>query len=823
MRLSTNFDGKIIQVTEALDRYDAVSNQVVNIDGMLNDLGLESSIASKWCHPDRENLRNEIDSIIVSENDIIIYHFYGYSENVLTWIKQQYCTKIIIYHNITPHKFFNKDKKMAHFCREGRNQLRDNISQFHWFWGDSQFNVDELIELGADPTRTAVLPILVSSPKQSIPLPREKGQWTFIGRVAPNKGLVELVRLFGEVHAQHPDVADSLIIVGQANPKDAYVQLVEKEIADSGVADRIKLTGKVHDFERDQILRASDVYVSLSEHEGFGVPLIEAALYGVPVVALDRAATRETLGDSEGVKSEINQVGEMITRTSSDERYRTNLLADQMKNARRFSPESVRNELVTALSQVVPSKNFYKMISVIICTYNRKDHLDRCLDYLSYQSSDAFEVIVVNGPSDDGTDEILQKYEGRIKVVLNSARNLSVSRNLGIDASSGDIIAFIDDDAIPFDDWIATILKEYNRRPLQTAGIGGPAYYAGSLWFQAEDNGIDLDCQVKVNIASSEIGKNGWFRYNTGTNATFPRNYLEEIHGFDEQFDYFLDESELCFRLQKQGFIIGYSTNIYVRHEFAQSHNRKGKLNYNWHTICKNTSYFIATNSGREGDDLKSYIKGRMEKERVSPIEAAFQTQEITAEERDRHVLAIWAGVEQGLADAKNWPKTRKILERPETFLSFSIETQPRRSFTGHSAATYLRGLQGTAALRRIWRSRNLILSPGKRIAADGASAEFDRPVKRRQKFILKAGSRSILLSICHFDLPAVSDGFAGNVNWSLSALSRIAQIHAAEPVDVVDGGVMGYGNAGFLDAETRGSPSPRCPSGHSLCCHGRH
>ena len=90
-----------------------------------------------------------------------------------------------------------------------------------------------------------------------------------------------------------------------------------------------------------------------------------------------------------------------------------------------------------------------KKVSIVICTYNRADFLKRTLKSLQYQIYKNFEVIVVNGPSTDGTKDILEQYKGIVKIAVNPKTNLSISRNMGIRMSAGDIVAFIDDDAIP--------------------------------------------------------------------------------------------------------------------------------------------------------------------------------------------------------------------------------------------------------------------------------------------------------------------------------------------------------------------------------------
>ncbi|WP_244131910.1 glycosyltransferase family 2 protein, partial [Burkholderia gladioli] len=182
----------------------------------------------------------------------------------------------------------------------------------------------------------------------------------------------------------------------------------------------------------------------------------------------------------------------------------------QRRNTERFTSDAVRKRVVDALRKVLPAAKRFTTVSIIICTYNRADLLERCLDYLQYQTNQNFEVVGVNGPSNDGTDAVLERYKDRIKIGSNPQRNLAISRNIGIDLADGDLLAFIDDDALPFDDWVETLLEEFNRRPLTLGALGGPAYYAGTLRYQSEDIGINKFAEAKGNIESREIGENGW-------------------------------------------------------------------------------------------------------------------------------------------------------------------------------------------------------------------------------------------------------------------------------------------------------------------------
>lgn len=788
-KMGNGFAGRVIQYIDALDFGDAVSNQVLRIDAVLRSLGYTSLICSKWHHSSVAERRVGLDDIALTELDVAIVHFVGFSEHVVPHVLSKRCTRILVYHNVTPHHFFDKDSALHEFCRRGRLQLVEVLPSFHSFWGDSKFNVEELQSLGVNPARTHVVPILVGEPSASMAnaAGREPGAWMFLGRIAPNKGQVELVELFSRVRTEQPAFAQKLYLVGSYDRDDQYYQGLCSSIRELGLEENVVVSGKVGDEEVKRYFCESTVYVSASKHEGFGVPLIEAAFYRLPVVALSGSAVDETLGGV-GVAPASEDLALLAKRVQADDEFRAALLVEQGRNAERFDFGSVSNAVEAALHDVLPKESPFRTLSIVICTLNRADYLSRCLDYLQYQTERNFEVVVVNGPSTDGTEEVLEAYRGKIKRADNPLKNLSVSRNIGIEMASGDLVAFIDDDALPFDDWVAELLREFNRRPLTLAGLGGPVYYAGTLEFQMQDVGINKFAEAYPNIESERIGTDGIHRSLLGTNTCFRTDILRELGGFDEQFDYFLDESELCFRLQERGFIVGYSSDVLLRHEFAQSENRGGRFKFNWYTICKNTAYFISAYSGLAGGALDEYLRRRMQSERIQPLRDARDCGELDASECARYVDDIERGWLQGVEDSKNFPRLRTLECKSDGLLLYKCRAEHplvgveikrlhvciiTKEFVGFA------GGGGIGTLYYHLASELLLMGHRVTVITPGESDD----VYRRGRFSVRY---SKVHPVCTGGAGATS--FVANANWACSALSVLAVAHAEYPVDVVEG-----------------------------------
>jgi glycosyltransferase involved in cell wall biosynthesis len=793
--IKTDFNGQIFQVIEALDWGDAVSNQVIALDSMFQELGFSSGIYAKSHHINVHNLCSDLEDLQVTDKDIVILHYVGYSGYVLPYVKNLRCTKVFVYHNITPHTFFQSETPLYELCYEGRQQLgEDVVENFHYFWGDSSYNLEELLQLGVDPKNCSVVPIIVPIPEVEAesPLHFELKNWLFVGRIAPNKGQVSLVELFSKIRSKANNIANKLYLVGRYQVNDLYYQELIQKIKFLALEEHVVLTGKVSDDKLESYFHDASIYVSMSQHEGFGVPLIEATHRGLPVVALRNTAIPETMGNSPGLANSPEELENIIIDILHNSEHLNTLIKEQKHNAIRFTHQNVEERLVEALEKILPVRQQFSTVSIVICTFNRAELLERCLDYLKYQTNQNFEVVVINGPSTDHTSQIIDKHKDHIKFATNPQANLSMSRNMGIELSDGDLIAFIDDDALPFDDWIETLLREFNKRPLTLAALGGPVYYAGTLDFQAEDIGINSLAETEVNIDSGKIGREGWERSLLGTNTCFRADVLREVQGYDEEFDYFLDESELCFRLQKLNYIVGYCNNLFVRHEFAQSENRVSKYSYNWFSICKNTAYFIATYSGIQENELLDFISNKIQKDRLEPLRIAYHSGEITTQDYKYFEEKIVAGMKQGLSDAQSYPQTRFLQEPPNLFRQFA--SPPSFPIVGRDLKSLhiciitkefppFAGRGGIGTLYYHLASELLLMGHYVTVIVPANSnTPPHQQIYRRGRFSLRYAKYH---SICSG--PLRKSSFANNVNWSISAFHETARAHAERSIDILD------------------------------------
>lgn len=294
--------------------------------------------------------------------------------------------------------------------------------------------------------------------------------------------------------------------------------------------------------------------------------------------------------------------------------------------------------------------------SIIINTLNRGHTLEntiKSLFYLDYKYD--YEVIIVDGNSTDNTAEILDKYKRYIKIGNCPCANLSMSRNIGIAMADSNYIAFIDDDAIPEPEWLTNIMKKFDREDV--AAVGGPVYDNHGIDFQKKRFIINrfVNDYSKSKLPIHSFPHSFEFYGVIGCNSIFRKDYVLKVGGFNEQYDYFLDETELCSRLIDYGYRIEYSENAFVHHKYSTSairNNKKVFLDYS--KIIKNDIYFINSYKDIIDDEeivnktIEEKIKGAYDLNKQN-----FRKNIINETEYNNAIKSIEKGAEEGFKDCK--------------------------------------------------------------------------------------------------------------------------------------------------------------------------
>lgn len=349
---------RVIQMLPTLAYGDAIGNDTLTLGATLEDGGYETKIYSGYIDPKiHDPLVAPAEDYDCHIDDVIIYHLSTGTEMNYT-LSFYNCKKIIMYHNVTPSKFFaNYDRYMADICDQGLRAAKYLATQADYCLADSQFNRNDLISMGYK-CPIEVLPILIAfddykkEPDTKVIEKYSDDGWTniiFTGRVAPNKKHEDIIAAFA-YYKKYINPKSRLILVGNHLMTPGYYPKLQRYMDVIGVEDVI-FTGHIRFDEILAYYKIADIFLCLSEHEGFCVPLVEAMCFDVPVIAYNSTAIKETLGGS-GLLLEDKDpavVAEAINYILSHEDVRNRIIQGQRTRLQYFSHERIKKRFLSIL------------------------------------------------------------------------------------------------------------------------------------------------------------------------------------------------------------------------------------------------------------------------------------------------------------------------------------------------------------------------------------------------------------------------------------------------------------------------------------------
>lgn len=332
----------------------AVGHHTLEVQRTLRAAGWESEIFSLEFHPDWEHLGRPIAEYArhPSPDDVVIYQ-YAIGSSVADMVMELPGRLIVNSHNQTPPEMlFGWDPALVQGVSWGIQQLTAMAPRAAAAIADSTFNAEELLALGY--RNVSVVPVFTPThtrvTRAGIENVRESGtRWLFVGRIAPNKMQHKVVQAFAWYRSTY-DHAATLTLAG-GGYESRYGRALRRLISKLKLNDAVVRAGRVSDDELDQLYADADVFVCLSEHEGFCVPVIEAMRAEVPVIARGVTALPETVGDA-GVlltTSRPSVVAAAAHRVSTDPAVRAALVQRGLRQAERFAPASSEQALLAAL------------------------------------------------------------------------------------------------------------------------------------------------------------------------------------------------------------------------------------------------------------------------------------------------------------------------------------------------------------------------------------------------------------------------------------------------------------------------------------------
>ena len=352
----------INQWVPAAHRGDAIGDSARRVRQLLRDAGHKSDIFALTID---DTLRDDVRPFAEPDSrtgDVTIFHFALPSPMTAAFASLQ-GARILQYHNVTPASFFaSYDPQLFRLASLGRQELRSLAGRVDLALGDSEFNRQELEELGF--SQTGVLPIAVDTARitRDTRLPALEKilgdgliNILFVGRIVPNKRIEDHIRL-AELYKRYVDSYYRFIFVGRYDGVPRYYDAIRSLILQYRMLpDRFLFTGPVTDDELAVYYRWADVYVSLSEHEGFCVPLVEAMAADVPVLAYAAGAVPETLGGA-GIlfaPKDLELAAELTGTLVYDRAVRADVIAGQRRRLVDFALPRIEARLHEVLSPFV--------------------------------------------------------------------------------------------------------------------------------------------------------------------------------------------------------------------------------------------------------------------------------------------------------------------------------------------------------------------------------------------------------------------------------------------------------------------------------------
>ncbi len=344
------------QLLSAAAPHDATTELAFRWRDLLREWGHESEIVAEWVHPDLMSSVRRLDRAgksLVTESPVAL-HYTIWSGAADVALRAD-GPLALCYHNITPGDLMRAwNPELAALCDRGRDALAGFQGSVAALLADSTFNAVDLREAGLG--EATVIPLLFDlTPRVPRREPNAEPIVLSVGRVVPNKRLEQLVKAFTLFQRRHaPDA--SLVLVGPYGGFERYQRALSGLVARLG-ARRVLFTGQISLEARDAWYRRADAYVSLSVHEGFCVPLIEALAHGVPVIANDAGAMPETVGGAGLVVdgADLALVAEAMHELTSSRSTRAGLAEAADRRLAELRPEALAPRIRAALSPLLES------------------------------------------------------------------------------------------------------------------------------------------------------------------------------------------------------------------------------------------------------------------------------------------------------------------------------------------------------------------------------------------------------------------------------------------------------------------------------------
>jgi glycosyltransferase involved in cell wall biosynthesis len=348
------------QWVPAAHKGDAIGDSARAMRRMLRGMGHQSDIFALTID---EVLQGDVlpfSDAAAHDGDITVFHWALPSPMTEAFARLPH-GRVLQYHNVTPaHYFAPYSPALFRLASLARAELATLVGRVDLALAVSEFNRRELDEMGFAPTGLLPLAVDTSRVTKPVHLPAlekiltadDQLNFLFVGRIAPNKKIEDHLKL-AEFYKRYVDEYYRFIFVGKAEAVPEYYASIRAMMSQFRLPlDRFIFTGPVSDDELAVYYRHATAYISLSEHEGFCAPLVEAMAADVPVLAYGAAAVPETLGGA-GVQfspKDLEFAAELLGQLAFDDRFRADVIAGQRRRLADFGDARIEASLSTLVA-----------------------------------------------------------------------------------------------------------------------------------------------------------------------------------------------------------------------------------------------------------------------------------------------------------------------------------------------------------------------------------------------------------------------------------------------------------------------------------------
>jgi glycosyltransferase involved in cell wall biosynthesis len=342
---------------------DAISNEALLLRRLFRGWGCESEIfceATRVMREQRGDVRDVATAPAVCRPDDVVLLHLSTGSAVNTVFARLACRRALLYHNLTPPEYFRFfQPATAMVLRQGQDQLPLLARSAGVVLADSQFNADDLAAKGFPPA--AVFPLcldfdmLRSRPEARTLAACRDGlvNVLFVGRCAPNKKLEDVLAAFA-VFQRTVEPASRLIFAGSHGGMEHYHVFLQTRVRELAVRN-VVFTGAIPQARLNAWYRGANLFLCMSEHEGFCIPLIEAMVNDLPILAYAAGAVPETL-DGAGVLvrgKNYPLIAELMGELIRNQPLRTAVIARQRRRLAAFRNRDYEAEIRAHLAPLL--------------------------------------------------------------------------------------------------------------------------------------------------------------------------------------------------------------------------------------------------------------------------------------------------------------------------------------------------------------------------------------------------------------------------------------------------------------------------------------